>query len=709
MTAMVLATAYGLPALSFAALLVLLLFGRRRSDRGALLIVACIASLLWAMSYAAGPFLRLPRLAEVQGVGELIRYATWFAVLRTLLMARGSEVEVTEQSKGAGALWNRWTGVAFFGAGCVALALVGRVFLPAHQGELFVAGLLAASIVGLLFVEQIYRGVSPRDRWGIKHAVIGLGLVFIYDFYTMADALLSGGVDETLWLGRGVVNAALPPLLAVSIARNPTWRIDIAVSRQVVVNSVVVSGAGIYLLVMAAAGYYLRLIGAAWGPLFQVLFLVGAIVLLAVGLVSGSFWSWLRVSISKHFFSFKYDYRAEWLRLINTLAAESGGETLRTRCIRALGEIMDSPGGLLWSVNEHGNFLISATWNTRFPGVVTEAGGSALIEFLRTTGWVLELDDVRAHPEHYGGLELLPSVARVKHGWLLIPLIRDDYLQGFVVLTRPKVARELNWEDRDLLKTAGAQVAGYLALVDASEALMDTRQLDAFNRISAFVVHDLKNIQAQLALVSANAARHRDNPEFVADAFATVGNATRKLERVLAGLSNSEAEHGSARSVAVDDLLQEVAEGCAAREPRPVLTIAERPLYCTVPREGFVKVLEHLVKNAQEATGESGAVTLAARRADRWCVIEIADNGVGMEEQFLRERFFRALQTTKGNAGMGVGVYEARAFVESAGGLMNVMTEPSKGTTVSIRLPLAEEPAASDATITAFEKTRDAR
>jgi signal transduction histidine kinase len=112
-------------------------------------------------------------------------------------------------------------------------------------------------------------------------------------------------------------------------------------------------------------------------------------------------------------------------------------------------------------------------------------------------------------------------------------------------------------------------------------------------------------------------------------------------------------------------------------------------------------VLEHLVQNAQEATAAEGKVELRLGRQQELAVIEIEDSGCGMDTQFIRERLFKPFDTTKGNAGMGVGAYEAREFVLGAGGDIQVSSEPGVGTRFTVTLPLAsvEDPTVAAADV----------
>ena len=217
------------------------------------------------------------------------------------------------------------------------------------------------AVIGMILVEQLYRNTPVKQRWGIKFACLGIGGIFAYDFYLYSDALLLRDVNPEIWAARGIINALVVPLVAVSAARNPQWSVGITVSRRILFYSAALFGAAAYLLAMAAAGYYLRFFGGSWGTVMQVTFLFGAVILLLAVLFSGTLRSWLRVFISKHFFSYNYDYREEWLRFTRTLS-ESGHE-LEERVIQALAQLVESPGGGLWISRESGKCEPVSHWN----------------------------------------------------------------------------------------------------------------------------------------------------------------------------------------------------------------------------------------------------------------------------------------------------------------------------------------------------------
>ena len=203
---------------------------------------------------------------------------------------------------------------------------------------------------------------------------------------------------------------------------------------------------------------------------------------------------------------------------------------------------MESPGGMLWMRRDSGDFHLAACYATQPPegGNPVVSGDDSLPAFLQSTGWVVYLDEYRRDPAHYDELQLPDWLAAQRGAWVVLPLIQADELTGFLLLLRSQTKGALDWEDSDLLKTVGRQAASYLALVQLTEALTDARQFEAFNRLSAYVVHDLKNLVAQLSLVVTNSKRHMDKPGFIEDALATVENATLKMNRLLAQLRKAD-------------------------------------------------------------------------------------------------------------------------------------------------------------------------
>jgi len=545
-----------------------------------------------------------------------------------------------------------------------------------------------------VLVHQLFRDTRAEHRWALKFLVFGLGGLFAYDLYMYSLALLYNRLDVASWVARGLVNATVVPFVAVAARRNPTWSVEVFVSRQVVFHSTALLGVGIYLMLMAGAGYYIRLYGGSWGGVIQLAFLFLALLLLAALVLSGQARARLRVFLSKHFFKNKYDYREEWLKFNAALSGGEADSAPRDNIVRAFAAILEAPRGVMWVRQSSEHFQPAATYSMPLPGDVTVRPDSALVRFLERTGWVVYLEEFQREPGRYAGLVLPDWITTLREPWVIVPLLHAEELVAFIILARPPTPRTLNWEDSDLLKACGRQAAGFLALLKVSEALADARQFEAFNRLSAYVVHDLKNLVAQLSLVVSNARRHMHSPGFIEDAIETVDNATQKMNRLLLHLRKGQSAGGPARAVNLVTVLDAVVHARAAAQPVPVLECAEAELRVLAEPDRLASVLEHLVQNAQEATPPDGCVSVRVTCQDARAVLEIADTGCGMDARFISERLFRPFDTTKGNAGMGVGVYESREFVIEAGGDLDVTSTPGQGTTFRVRLPLAP-PAAS--------------
>ncbi|MCB1921439.1 MAG: PEP-CTERM system histidine kinase PrsK [Candidatus Competibacteraceae bacterium] len=681
---------YGMAAAGWLILFLLLLTSWRGRLQGGLLVIAVLITLLWALRaamYASAEVLAPDWLYQLL---EIIHSVAWLAFLAALL-----EPLVRETWTNRWVQWF-WTGLASYAIVLFAVDLQplwsSQFELPVDAGIL---GHIGLAIAGLALIEQLFRNTHPQRRWATKFLYLGLGLLFAYDFFLYADALLFKRLDPVIWEARGLVSAFAAPMIALAAARNPEWSMEVFVSRRVVLHSATIFGAGVYLLTMAGAGYYVRAYGGAWGATLQLAFLTGAGVLLAALLFSGQVRARALVLMNKHFFSYKYDYREEWLKFIGTLSCGDPSEPPRERIIRAVAEIVHSTGGALWVRREPGGFALIARHNLRdrnASAIQVEPVNSSLAHFLEKRQWVIELDEYEREPELYGDLVLPDWLQETRRVWLIVPLLLGDHLQGFLVLAEARAPQQINWEDRDLLKTAGRQAASYVALLETSEALSEARQFEAFHRLSAYVVHDLKNIAAQLALVVANAARHRKNPAFVEDAFQTVANATERMNRLLAQL-RKEPPASTARSMALKTVVKRAIEARAVQRPAPIARfVADDELWVQADPERLTAVLEHLLQNAQEATHVEGMVEVTVYSEGSMAVAAVRDDGCGMDEQFIRERLFRPFTTTKGNAGMGIGVYESREFAHAAGGELTVDSRPGQGTTFFLQLPLIENP-----------------
>jgi putative PEP-CTERM system histidine kinase len=497
-------------------------------------------------------------------------------------------------------------------------------------------------------------------------------------------------LDQDIWAARGLAHALVIPFVAIATARNTAWTIDLHVSRGVVFRSTALLVSGVYLLAMAAAGSYVRFFGGSWGRMLQIALLFAALLLLALVMFSGQFRSRLRVFVSKHFFSYRFDYRAEWLRFTQALSASSQQLGVQELCIKALADLVESAAGALW-LRDGDAFRQVARWNV--PEVrETEPDNGSLAALLERQEWVVDLHECAAAPERCEGLVLPAWLGSLREAWLIVPLASAAELIGFVVLAQPRAPMKVDWEVRDLLKTAGRQAAGYLAQIRATEQLLEARKFDAFNRMSAFVVHDLKNLVAQLSLLLRNAERHRENPEFQRDALETVAHVTQRMNAIMLQLRTGTTPVDGPKPVELAALVRKIQS--AKGVLRPAIAVdAAAELHVLGHEDRLERVIGHLVQNALDAAGESGKVAVRVFRDGANAVVEVADDGVGMTPEFVRDRLFRPFQTTKPH-GMGIGVYESFQYVTGLGGRILVDSTPNVGTKVRVSVPECDVAAA---------------
>lgn len=684
----VLATwSYGATAIAFLAFSAHLAAGWRGGLRGLLLLAAVFLSACWAASAAGFSHTEWPILASATVLFNTLRLCAWFAFLLSLLNVRPGE-------NPGGDLKDLFTpGWAVIGIGLAALANLIFAGFPSsvesllgRNSQLPFAPPLALSILGLILVEQVVRNAPATDRWGLKPLALGLGASFCFDLYLFAEAFLFKRLDVDAWSVRGAINLLTIPLLAMATARTKAWNIKVTISRHIVFHSAALLATGLYLLGIAGAGYYLRYFGGSWGGALQIVLLFAGLLLLALLVTSGSYRSRLRVFISKHFFSYQYDYREEWLRFTHSLSSgtpQGGG--LPELVIKSLADLVESPAGSLWLADKSGDMRQYSRLN--IPAVTDiEPADSPMLDFLVRTQWILDVDELHTSPDDYGSLRLPVWLNSLEDAWLVIPLFFEQKIFGFVVLAHPRAKVEVNWEVLDLLKTASSQAASYLTHMRAADALLEAKKFDSFNRMSAFVVHDIKNLVAQLSLLLKNAEKHKDNPEFQKDMFMTIAHAVDRMKHLLLQLRAGTTPIDQPRPVMLAGIIQKVCRAKVGHVPALEVQVAE-DLEVLGHGERLERVIGHLVQNSLDATAGDGRVWVRLVREGDNAVIEVGDTGCGMSQEFIRNHLFRPFDSTK-NSGMGIGAYESAQYVSELGGRLAVESKEDQGTMMRIVLPL---------------------
>ena len=676
---------YALSFLLFSLLALTCFISAKNVNSQTRLKVLLITCSIWAASITSAYLFNYASLLIIHTT-ELLRSVTWVVFLLAL-----AAPENTHPPQLFSAITQSKKNITLIIATLTLLSL-GPLFIPEttlasypQLLELPVILRIIMSVVSLLLIEQIYRNSDRVRRWAVKHLCLGAGLIHAYDFYLFADAALFKQLDNNLWDARGAINAIAIPLIALSIARMPSWTLKLQISRRLVFHTATLSGAGIYLITMAAAGYFIKFYGGNWGSVIQTVFIIGAALLLFTLLFSDKIRSNIRVQLNKHFFSYKYDYRDEWLKF-TALLSDNTNDTPERICI-AFATITKSPGCILWSRNTQGVYERVADFH--MPESINFQANESLTHFLETSQWVIDLDEYKSTPQRYPNLVIPDNILSVPQAWLLLPLVFNEVLCGVILIKRSSFITVINWEDRDLLKISGKQAAILLSQHQASKALIEAQQFEAFNRLSAYIVHDLKNILAQQSLIVTNAEKHKHNPVFVDDVIKTVKNSVQRMTKLMDQMRNGmRGKHP--KRLELNLLCEQTCQRFLHSQPTPQLLLTD-PIYIFADMEQLSNVIGHLVQNAIDATSKAGEVVIKISQSQTEALIEIIDSGSGMDAQFIKTRLFKPFDSTKGLTGMGIGAYESREVIRALGGDINVSSQIGLGSHFTVRLPLIME------------------
>ncbi|WP_284615925.1 XrtA/PEP-CTERM system histidine kinase PrsK [Aquabacterium humicola] len=683
---------YGVAAALNAAFAVYLLrsghLGSLRDRPAAAFLGAVAATSAWGVAATVDHYSDWRITADVLSGFDLLRSATWLVFL--LALVRPAAVAVPVERLGRGALLPITAGLVGVTAACRLAIVLGH----SEFERAALALSLAIGVLGLVLLEQLFRNQTEETRWNAKPVCLALGFSFAYDVYIHSEAVMFGRFDPDALSVRGAVYALATPLLFVASRRQASWISNLKVSRTAAFYSATLLLIGAYLLLIAAVGYYVRYFGGQWGRALQIALLFAALLMLAVLVLSGAQRARLRVFLSKNFFSYRYDYRQEWLRFTAMLSTKSSPQEVGMLVVHGLADMVECPAGSLWSRGLDGDrFVQTARWNTPASSD-SEPVDSPFCGFMREKEWIVDIDEFRAQPRRYGDLTVPLWLSTSATAWLVVPLLVADQLIGFVVLSRPRTAIEPNWEVRDLLKIAARQAAGFLAQMQATEALLEARKFDAFNRMSAFVVHDLKNIITQLSLMLKNAQRLQHNPEFQQDMLLTVESSLEKMRQMMMQLREGAKPVGGSSGVELAPMARRIEATVQGRGRQLELQLVDE-VSTRGHEERLERVIGHLVQNALDATPASGKVWLRLQQSSGRAMVVVGDTGAGMSREFVQTRLFRPFSTTK-DSGMGIGAYESFQYIKELGGSVDVQSEVGSGSVVTVLLPLFDARKAAD-------------
>ncbi|BFM10398.1 PEP-CTERM system histidine kinase PrsK [Simiduia litorea] len=652
--------------------------GRRKNPQlfgfaGAAVIhgVNLVAIALTFSNFALSPYYIL--------VIECLHFAAWTLALRHMLTR-------TNRHKLPTSL-NILFAISWPATGLVLLAAINE-FEPLYHVSTWVALLL--SVACLVCVEQAYRYATENNRQN-KLITISLGALFLYDVYLYSHAIIFQEYDPLLWQSRAAVSIGVCLFIALGsqvLGQQGPLPANLVLSRPIAFYTTSLVAVGSLFMVLSLGGYYVRIYGGNWGSVVYSLVLIAATLMIVTLMMSSRLRARLSVQINKHLFRHKYDYRSEWLRLINFLALPANEEEANERAFLAAASITKALGGALW-IRKSDQFVpvFQLSINSQLH-LAKEPANSPFCKNMLEAEWIYfpAAKDNQTLSQHN---ELLPLWAENIHElWLIFPLIAGKELIGFMALSEPQTSSLLTWEDLDLLKTTGRQLASYLKLHQQSEQLAENRQFDTYNKLVAFIIHDLNNLIAQQALVVKNAEKHKHNPAFFDDAISTIDSSVERMRNLLKKLKRGKNE--LIEEIKITDAVRQAIEECRSGKQQLTSKLDKTTHTIHADEVRLVMTISHFIKNALDATDEDGGVHVTLSVDNNTACITIQDTGCGMDWDFINNRLFKPFDTTKSGKGMGIGAYLSREYIKELDGTLDVFSEVGKGTKVTFTLPVLE-------------------
>ncbi|MRR55642.1 MAG: PEP-CTERM system histidine kinase PrsK [Deltaproteobacteria bacterium] len=541
--------------------------------------------------------------------------------------------------------------------------------------------LLILLVIALINLESVLRNMSREVRWQRKFEIIGAGALLAVLIFYYSQGLLFRSINMNLIALRSLALITA----AVMIAYSRIWRTletKAYVSQQIAYRSVVLFAVGLYLVGLGLLGEGMRYFGDS----FQRTLLMGIGFIAGVGLLavllSESVKRKIRVFLHKNFYRQKYDYRTQWLQFTDRIASARSSDDLLSALVLGFCETFGMGCGAL--------FLTERVPGKYYAAAVLEMEQSP---FLFLSEHLL--------PQQFGGRdwvvripEELPDATGEEAEFLsgqailfAVPLLRGEHLEGFILLGRPlSIGESYHYEDFDLMKTLARQASSALLNLRLSDELSLAREMEAVGKVSAFVLHDLKNLASALALMVDNAREHMDNPEFQEDMLQSLESTVTRMKALIARLKKIGEKH-SLRREPTD--LRELSERVMNQVGNGLVTVAGTPVVADVDREEIEKVLLNLLLNALESSVAKKGVSVEVG-CDSTPWIRVIDQGCGMSEEFLRTRLFKPFSTTK-EKGLGIGLYQCRQIVEAHGGRIEVQSEAGKGSVFTVRVKAVEQ------------------
>ncbi len=555
----------------------------------------------------------------------------------------------------------------------------------------FHISLLLIIVLAVVNLENTFRSASIPDRWQIKNTFFGLGAILVFCIYVLSQRLLYHVIDlNNIYLMSGAIVISNTVIIYAFI-RNKIVVGDIYVSRNVLYNSISLFTIGIYILLVGIVGQLIKSFGISTTIKVNILFVFAALLALVVIFSKDTIKRSFKGAVNKHFRKGKYDYREEWALFSSALSKKIHMGEVIDSLLQILSERMFLRTVSLWLVDESRSKLYMAGSRNidRLPSEINL--DDKVLSYLYEKESPLSHDELVNHKKLQPISKEISSFLRVTKAELLVPLIVGETPMGILTLGEIWSGESFDdQDDYDLLKSVAAHAASAINSARLFEEKMRARELEAFHRVSSFLMHDLKNATSMLSMVVQNARKHISNPKFQQDALKTISEAVVRMQKMIGGLSTFPHEYQlELKDLDLNELVNDAVEeisrnGFADVE---IETDLRRVPRVRVDLEQMRKVVHNLFLNACEAANGNGHIKVSTNISGDQVIFSVNDNGPGMTREFMENSLFQPFKSTKGS-GLGIGLYQCKSIVEAHHGRIEVESEQGKGTTFLVYLPV---------------------
>ncbi|HBB40643.1 MAG: PEP-CTERM system histidine kinase PrsK [Nitrospirae bacterium CG18_big_fil_WC_8_21_14_2_50_70_55] len=671
-------------------LVVLVRRGRPVTNRAFVLAMVGVAlqcgamGILWGGEY----LVHAPLFARLALAGLGLQAAGWYWVSASF--GRGTPYRLSARQR-----WAGWAMAALAPVG--ALTCFPWIFAPelvyeppvalfhlGVGGRPFFALLFLAFVWALLNLENLYRAAPGEVRWRAKGFALGMGGWLVYLLFHLSQTLLFASERVDLAARDGAVATVCVGLLCFAILRHRLLEVEVFVSRYVVYHSLTFLLVGGYLLAVGVVAEGVRWLNRPLDLLARDLFVFLALLFLGALLLSEGLRRRLRRTIEQNFYRHRYDYQKEWLTFTDRLGRRVAAEEIIPEILHMVCETLWVNEASLWVRAEGGGLYRLARLRGNTPPVPTLEADTPLLRYLGDRRKAA----TRSAWEAEGAVAAAVTALAPMRVEMAVPLVAAGECVGLITVGPEISGSRFDDEDAAILDALAGQGAAALRAAMLAERLAAAREAETFQRLSSFLVHDLKNFSHMLGLIVQNAERNMDNPEFQRDAMRTIGDIVAKMRTMTTNLRDF-THPPALRRREVE--LVELARRVVAQLPVVVGVevegvVADGPVRVDADAEELEKVLYNLCRNGQEAIAGAGRLRVEVGRDPHSVWVRVADTGEGMSPQFLDQELFRPFHTTK-KAGLGIGCFQSRTIVEAHGGTLAVASTPGEGTVFTVRLP----------------------